>query len=98
MSDLKELLNDLHQLTAAELLKVIREGIEVVDKEGNVVRQPAPATYYAQAIALLRQNNIQVAPGVKLGALAGLQKQLGALEQPEADLRTYLKGHPSAPA
>lgn len=74
--DLREILATLHELTAEQLLNVLKTGIPVKDDAtGAVHYEPAPAAYFAQAIQLLKHNNIQ-APLAKSakprGALAAL--------------------------
>lgn len=53
-----DLLDTLHALTAEKLADIIRNGVEVVDKEGNVERVTAPASYIAAAIKFLKDNDI----------------------------------------
>lgn len=58
-----DMLDMLHRITAEQLATIIKEGVEVVDKEGNVIRQPAPAAYIAAAIKFLKDNDITADPG-----------------------------------
>lgn len=57
-----DLMDQLHLITAETLADIIRNGVEVLDKEGNVVRQPAPAAYIAAAIKFLKDNGITAEP------------------------------------
>lgn len=52
------LMDTLHQMTAETLTKIIKEGVTVLDKEGNQVQMPAPAAYIAAAIKFLKDNDI----------------------------------------
>ena len=70
-------MDDLHGLVAAELARVIREGITVVDDEGVAHKAPAPASYIAQAVKFLKDNGIQ--SSLTSGDLNGLKAQLDRL-------------------
>lgn len=50
----------LHNLTAAELTKVLTEGIPIVNKETGEIEghAPASAAYFATAIKFLKDNDI----------------------------------------
>lgn len=64
MSSLKLKLATLHELTADQLISVIQNGVPVRDDNtGEVHMAPAPAAYIAQAIQLLKHNNIQAPLG-----------------------------------
>jgi hypothetical protein len=74
MSSLKTLLAQLHELTAEKLVEVISKGVPITDEAtGEVHYAPAPAAYIAQAINLLKHNNIQAPLGKNksTAALAG---------------------------
>lgn len=70
-------MNDLHGLVAAELARVIREGITVIDDNGVAHQVPAPASYIAQAVKFLKDNGIQ--SSLTTGDLNGLKEQLDRL-------------------
>lgn len=62
----EDALDLLHQLTAEALTEIIQRGLPVLNKEGEPVVDvdgapmyvPAPASYYAAAIKLLKDNDI----------------------------------------
>lgn len=68
-------LEELHNMTALELMKVIKEGVPIVDREtGEVVdRAPASAAYFATAIKFLKDNDItaDLIPGSPMEGLIG---------------------------
>lgn len=69
---------DLLDAISDELLKVVKEGVVVVDGEGNIHRNPAPAQYLAVAAKLVkdfppRELPTKVAP---TGILAEHMKKL----------------------
>lgn len=74
-----DMLEVLHAQVAAELADVIKNGIEVIDKDGVVHRVPAPAAYLAQAIKFLKDNNIQAVAGE--ADMTELQRTLANLGQ-----------------
>lgn len=80
-------LEDLHNLTATELAKIITEGVPIVNKEtGEVVdRAPAPAAYFATAIKFLKDNGItaELAPNTPM---QGLVDSLPVFEEDEGEL------------
>lgn len=54
-----ELLDQLHAITAERLADIIKNGIPVMDADGNVTeRHPATAAYIAAAIKFLKDNDI----------------------------------------
>jgi hypothetical protein len=53
-----DLMDALHGITAETLADIIKNGVQVLDKEGNVVNMPAPAAYIAAAIKFLKDNDI----------------------------------------
>lgn len=58
-----DLMDTLHALTAETLADVIRNGIEVVDKNtGETSRITAPASYIAAAIKFLKDNDVTADP------------------------------------
>jgi|GEM_PF-3168673 len=69
MSDLRATLAVLHDLVAHDLVAKLQSG-------------EAPAAYHAQAIALLKHNNVHVAPGAKNKALDKLRDTLEGLPIP----------------
>ena len=63
-STLDNLLDQLHLITAETLTDIIRNGVDVFDKEGNSVgKAPAPAAYIAAAIKFLKDNDITADKG-----------------------------------
>lgn len=87
-------LEELHNLTAKQLTDVIKLGVPVVNKEGDPVidpstgellRLPAPPTYFSAAIKFLKDNDITA----ELAAdtpLAGLVDSLPEFEDDEGEL------------
>ena len=64
-------LEELHNMTATELMKVITEGVPIV-KDGEIIgRAPASAAYFATAIKFLKDNDItaELTPGSKMEGL-----------------------------
>jgi hypothetical protein len=55
-------LNALHGALAEALTPIIRDGVVVGGEGDNVVKITAPASYFAAAIALLKNNNITADP------------------------------------
>lgn len=53
-----DLMDTLHLITAEKLTDIIRNGVAVVDKDGEVVNIPAPAAYISAAIKFLKDNGI----------------------------------------
>lgn len=51
-------LGELHAAVAVGLTTVIKDGVPVADKEGDVTVAPAAPAYYAAAIAFLKNNSI----------------------------------------
>jgi protein-L-isoaspartate O-methyltransferase len=73
-------LEALHDMTARQLLQIVTQGVPVVTRDGDVVRDendkivftPAAPAYFAQAVKLLKDNGIEAIPaeGNTLGELA----------------------------
>ncbi len=78
-------LEELHNLTAIELTKVLREGVPIIDKEtGEVVdRAPASAAYFATAIKFLKDNDITADPASSK-PLQGLVGNLPTFDEDES--------------
>ena len=55
-------LGQLHALLAEALGKVIREGVKVVDKEGEEHVVDAPAAFFKEAREFLKDNHIEADP------------------------------------
>lgn len=77
---LKKALEELHSASAERLLEIITKGVPVTgrngverDADGEIVYEPAPASYFNAAIALLRQNGIEVDPDEEDSALHKLK-------------------------
>lgn len=74
------LMNELHGMVAKELIDIIKNGIPQVDKDGNTVRIPAPASYIAQAVKFLKDNGIESDHGLAgKGTLSDVLKNLDAV-------------------
>lgn len=56
-------LNKLHELIAIKLTNIIENGIDVVTKDGDVIKVDAPASYIASAIKFLKDNDITAGLG-----------------------------------
>jgi hypothetical protein len=76
----EEALGELHGHLAVALTTVIKDGAQVLDREGEVKSITAPASYFAAAIALLKNNNITADP-TRNADLADLEKQLSEQRQ-----------------
>jgi hypothetical protein len=46
---------ELQELVVDKLIEVIRDGVTAVDKDGNKVTSPAPASYFTAAKDYLKQ-------------------------------------------
>jgi hypothetical protein len=56
-----DLMDQLHAMTAAQLLDLIKNGVELPNPntdEGGTIRVTAPASIFAAAIKFLKDNNI----------------------------------------
>ena len=84
---LRDLMDELHKLTTEELISVLREGIPLLDKETGEVtgKMPAPASYMAAAIKLLKDNDITVSsrPGDPLDRLKGALSSVPIFDEDE---------------
>lgn len=86
-----DMMDMLHQLTAEKLASIIRDGVEIVNKEGEVVNIPAPAAYISAAIKFLKDNDITA--DVNSERMNHMQSALKGIPQFEdsddADHHTY---------
>lgn len=74
-------LGTLHGAVAVALTDVIQNGAVVGSTDGGEpIKVTAPASYFAAAIALLKNNNITADPE-KNAALSGLRQQLATQRQ-----------------
>jgi hypothetical protein len=81
-----DLMDQLHLITAQQLADIIRNGVEVLDKEGNAVRMPAPAAYIAAAIKFLKDNGITAEPDSdRMRGAAGALADLPTFDEDEED-------------
>lgn len=55
-------LSALHGALARGLTEIIKDGVDVPLKGGDVVKVAAPAAYFGVAVALLKNNNITADP------------------------------------
>jgi len=55
-------LEGLHGLLAKALADVIKDGVTVLDKAGNVVRTTAPASFFKEAREFLKDNGVEALP------------------------------------
>lgn len=86
-----DLMDQLHLITAETLADIIRNGVEVLDKEGNVVRQPAPAAYIAAAIKFLKDNGVTAEPDSdRLRGTAGAVADLPVFDEDDHEDRPIL--------
>lgn len=53
-----DLMDQLHQLTAATLADLIKNGVKTVNKDGEEVTVPVSAAYIAAAIKFLKDNDV----------------------------------------
>lgn len=68
----KEVMERLHAALATEFENMLKEGVKVVDKDGNVLSVPAPAATLNVIRQFLKDNGIEAnaAPGTPLGNIA----------------------------
>lgn len=81
-----DLMDQLHALTATTLADIIQNGIPVISKETGeeVGREPAPASYIANAIKFLKDNDITADPGAgRFDPLEDALKDLPTLDDGE---------------
>ena len=84
----ESLMDQLHLLTAEKLIDIIKNGVDVLDKEGNVVNQPAPAAYIAAAIKFLKDNGITSEPdSARMGGLNDAVSGLPVFDEDDAEDR-----------
>lgn len=70
----------LHGLVARQLREILENGIQVQNKDGEIVTIPAPAAFMAQAIKFLKDNNISSAAGeADMNELQKTLADLGAI-------------------
>lgn len=84
----EEALGELHAAVANALTSVIRDGMPMLDKEGEEVRVPASAAHIGAAIAFLKNNNITASPS--------RNKDLAALKSTLAGKRKRKELNPRA--
>lgn len=75
MSDTKKPVysDDLRDALAEVLLDGVKNGVEVVDKEGNVVRVKPPASFLAVVVQYLKNNPPATQPSA--GSTTGILKE-----------------------
>lgn len=73
----EEDLGALHGVLARGLTEVLKEGVAVVDKEGDIHKTPASAAYFMAAITFVKNNNITADPSTN-EALSDLKSMLDA--------------------
>lgn len=80
-------LEELHNLTAIELTKIITEGVPIVNRETGEIegRAPASAAYFATAIKFLKDNDI-TAELVSGSPMEGLVSALPTFEDEEGEI------------
>jgi hypothetical protein len=79
----EDALGELHGAVAVALTSIIKDGVAVLGGKGEdveAVKIDAPASYFAAAIALLKNNNITADPSSN-AALNGLKEQLAKSRQ-----------------
>lgn len=71
MAASKKVIEDLHEALANAFTKIVKEGVQVTDKEGNLVTLTTPASYLNVARQFVKDNDVQAAPlpGTPLGNL-----------------------------
>lgn len=85
-----DLMDTLHLITAETLADIIRHGVTVVDKEGNQVKQPAPAAYIAAAIKFLKDNGVTAEPdSARMRDAAGALSELPDFDDVDEAERPY---------
>ncbi len=73
MAATEDILGKLHELTAQQMIEMLKEGVPVEDKvTGEVTRAPVPAPYLATIVKFLKDNGIEALPAENetLGKLA----------------------------
>ena len=79
-------MGNMHGLLVESLTKIITEGIPQ-EVNGEIVFVPAPPAYYAQAVKMLKDNDI-TAILTSESPLAGLIKSLPTFSDEEGELPT----------
>jgi hypothetical protein len=89
-------LERLHAALAETLRIAIEDGIQVVDKEGNVSNATAPAAYLKEAREFLKDNKIEAiaVSGSPLSRLASVVPFPGDTYEPNVGKPTYGTGSP----
>lgn len=77
----KTAMDELHALLATALTGIIRDGVTIMDKEGNAVKVSAPATFFKEAREFLKDNGVEALPE----ANKGLQNLASSLPFPAPD-------------
>jgi hypothetical protein len=90
----KAALERLHAALAETLRVAIEEGIQVVDKEGNVSTATAPAAYLKEAREFLKDNKIEAVAvaGSPLSRLAAVVPFPGETHEENVGKPTYGSG------
>lgn len=57
----------LHELLASAFTGIIRDGVTVMNREGNEVKLTAPAAYLKEAREFLKDNNVEAIPAASTG-------------------------------
>lgn len=55
-------MNQLHALLAEALTGIIKEGVKVIDRQGNVEVVTAPAAFFKEAREFLKDNGVEALP------------------------------------
>lgn len=86
----KAAVDNLHAVLVTELTKVVSDGVQVVTKEGEVVKETAPAAYFKEARELLKDNGV-VADIASNTALQNLAAILPFPEGAEDEIRRAIQ-------
>lgn len=77
-------LRELHSILADWIMRALRDGVEVVGKDGSVRTVTAPASYGGVAVTFLHHNKITAVPeNDKLRELAATLSKKGPLTEEE---------------
>jgi hypothetical protein len=85
-----DLMDTLHLITAEQLIDIVKNGVKVLDKEGEIQIIPAPAAYIAAAIKFLKDNNITAeASSGRMKAVNSAVSDLPDFDEYEDEDRPY---------
>lgn len=58
---------ELHALLAKALTSIVKDGVTMLDRQGNEVKVAAPASYFKEAREFLKDNGVEALPTANQG-------------------------------